>query len=198
MGRQAAPGLHCLVYYQPAGTWNNLLYSGLLCDRGSILSYLNLSLISRISNRGSVIRDRHGCRPASPAACHPHSCPAPSLSELVMVDVLSILTLPGSSSAFSALHPTARDESSMSASAPRKVARLATDSDSASASRLRGKPAARGRDHASGPVRIIVSGEPGEFYLLAHEHRPMEGIPRVETEGLWDDQSRRRCSGPCS
>ncbi|TFY64269.1 hypothetical protein EVG20_g6008 [Dentipellis fragilis] len=80
-----------------------------------------------------------------------------------MTDIMSLLTLsdPSESDAFRALRPSAVDEFK-SASPPRKVARLDTDSDSGSASRSRAAVAAYRTPvypTTTGPVRVRVVGE---------------------------------------
>jgi cullin-4 len=75
-----------------------------------------------------------------------------------MTDVISLLTFPDTSKAFTAYRSTVIDVDDRSASHPRKTPRLDADSDSASASRSRdkGKNVDRG-----GPVKIQVHGFTG-------------------------------------
>jgi cullin-4 len=75
-----------------------------------------------------------------------------------MTDVISLLTFPDTSKAFTAYRSTVVDVDDRSASHPRKTPRLDADSDSASASRSRdkGKNVDRG-----GPVKIQVHGFTG-------------------------------------
>ncbi|THH15298.1 hypothetical protein EW146_g5163 [Bondarzewia mesenterica] len=79
-----------------------------------------------------------------------------------MSNVFSLLTLPTTSSAFSALRTTAAVDESQSASPLHKVPRLDTDSDSGSASRRhRDAPTAS----AKGVVLVRITGEPPQLPL---------------------------------
>lgn len=77
-----------------------------------------------------------------------------------MSDVFTLLALPQTSAAFTAL-PTSGTAIAEhgSASPPRKTARLDADSDSASASRSRVPPT-----ESRGPVKVKVLGPQSEFY----------------------------------
>ncbi|KAI0041999.1 Cullin-domain-containing protein [Auriscalpium vulgare] len=82
-----------------------------------------------------------------------------------MADVISLLTLP-SSNAFTSLQSSVLD-----ASAPRKVARLDTDSDSGSAFRSRADARTAPTHH--GPVPIRVAGDPAEPLTQQENDSPL-------------------------
>jgi len=93
-----------------------------------------------------------------------------------MTDVISLLTFPDTSKAFTAYRSTVIDVDDRSASHPRKTPRLDADSDSASASRSRdkGKNVDRG-----GPVKIQVHGFTGLHFMLISgcgAHRRILGV----------------------
>ncbi|KAF5376863.1 hypothetical protein D9615_007286 [Tricholomella constricta] len=75
-----------------------------------------------------------------------------------MTDVFTLLTLPKTSNAFTALKSTVTDDGS--ASPRRKTARLDTDSDAASASRSN-------RTRLAGPIKISIIGD--------HQKKPIGG-----------------------
>ncbi|KAG1746967.1 Cullin family-domain-containing protein [Suillus lakei] len=77
-----------------------------------------------------------------------------------MTDVISLLTFPDTSKAFTAYRSTVVDVDDRSASHPRKTPRLDADSDSGSASRSR--DGVKGKNvNRAGPVRIQVHGFTG-------------------------------------
>ncbi|KAG2342628.1 Cullin-domain-containing protein [Suillus weaverae] len=77
-----------------------------------------------------------------------------------MTDVISLLTFPDTSKAFTAYRSTVVDVDDRSASHPRKTPRLDADSDSGSASRSRDGVKGKNVDR-DGPVRIQVYGFAG-------------------------------------
>ncbi|KAG1814325.1 Cullin family-domain-containing protein [Suillus subaureus] len=77
-----------------------------------------------------------------------------------MTDVISLLTFPDTSKAFTAYRSTVVDVDDRSASHPRKTPRLDADSDSGSASRSRNSVKGKNVDRG-GPVRIQVHGFTG-------------------------------------
>lgn len=79
-----------------------------------------------------------------------------------MTSVFLLLSLPQTSNALSELRPTAVDNVDGSASYPRKVARLTTDSDSASASRP--KPALAVHQKTGKPIQIQIVGDHGMLF----------------------------------
>ena len=83
-----------------------------------------------------------------------------------MTSVFLLLSFPQTSKGLSELRPTAIDNLDGSDSHSRKVARLTTDSDSASASRSR--PALAAPAKPGKPVQIQIIGDHGVCFRLKH------------------------------
>lgn len=81
-----------------------------------------------------------------------------------MTDLISLLTLPDSSKAFTAYRSTAVDLVAQSSYNPRKTPRLDADSDSGSASRSRDRLKGKTPDR-TGPIKIQVHDFAGNFSL---------------------------------
>ena len=80
-----------------------------------------------------------------------------------MTSVFLLLSFPQTSKGLSELQPTVVDDVDGSASHPHKIARLTTDSDSASASRPKLAPPKPGK-----PIQIQIIGDHSVCFALKH------------------------------
>ncbi|KAG1741864.1 Cullin family-domain-containing protein [Suillus paluster] len=113
-----------------------------------------------------------------------------------MTDVISLLTFPETSKAFTAYRSTVVDIDDRSASHPRKTPRLDADSDSGSASRSRDYLKGKNVDRA-GPTKIQVHGFAGSIGELLTKgsyelHTTYEGV-YTACRGVVCDAGRGEC-----